>query len=116
MKLMADMSLLNKFNHFSTQTQRQFITFFIKSTNNCLGISQEFLQDDPSEWKCDTELSEYKGSQRLIQSLRVVNNLAESDVALTYEFNSSLKGDEEQKQYLLQVIEDDGKQFSASTN
>jgi len=60
-----------------------------------LGVSQEFLQDDPSEWKCDTQLSEYKRSQRLIQSLRVVNNLAESYVALTHEFNSSLKGDEE---------------------
>ena len=31
---------------------------------------------------------------------------------MTHEFNSSLKGDEEQKQYLLQVIEDDRKQFS----
>jgi len=51
-----------------------------------------------------------------MQSLKVVNNLAESYVALTHEFNSSLKGDEEQKQYLLQVIEDDRKQFSASTN
>ena len=40
----------------------------------------------------------YKRSQQLIQSLRVVNNLAESYVALTHEFNSSLKGDEEQKQ------------------
>jgi len=53
-----------------------------------------------------------------MQSLKVVNNLAESYVALTHEFNSSLKGNEEkkQKQYLLQVIEDDRKQFSASTN
>jgi len=58
----------------------------------------------------------YKRSQRLIPSLRVVNNLAESYVALTHELNSSLKGDEEQKQYLLQVIEDYRKQFSASTN
>ena len=61
-------------------------------------------------------VSEYKRSQQLIQSLRVVNNLAESYVALTHEFNSSLKSDEEQKQYLLQVIEDDRKQFSTSTN
>jgi len=80
------------------------------------GISQDFLQDDSSEGKCDTELSEYKRSQRLVQSLRVVNDLAESEVALIQEFNSSLKGDEEQKQYLLQVIENDRKQFSASTN
>jgi len=34
---------------------------------------------------------------------------------LIQEFDSSLKGDEEQKLYLLQVIEDDRKQFSAST-
>ena len=48
-----------------------------------------------------------------MQSLKVVNNLAESYVALTHEFNSSLKGDEEQKQkqYLLQIIEDDRNNF-----
>ena len=34
-------------------------------------------------------------SQRLMQSLRVVNN--ESYGALTHEFNSNLKGDEEQE-------------------
>ena len=39
-----------------------------------------------------------------MQSLKVVNNLAESYVALTHEFNSSLKGDEEQKQYLLKSL------------
>ena len=62
---------LKQINHFSTQTQKYFILFLQEAQNNfftILGISQKFE-------------SEYKRSQRLVQSLRVVNNLAESEVA-----------------------------------
>ena len=101
---------IQPFQHPITKTLHNF---FDKSQKQFLYDSwhiQEFLWGDPSEWKCDTELSEHR-SQRLLQSLGVVNDLAESEVALIQEFNSSLIGDEEQKQYLLQVIEDDRKQF-----
>src|SRR6218665_4048706 len=100
------------FQHPNTKTLNNFVT---KNTNNfftILGISQEFLQADPSEWECDTE---YKRSQRLVQTLRVVNDLAERGVALIQEFNSTLTRDEEQKQYLLQVIEDHRRRFAAPT-
>jgi len=59
--------------------------------------------------------AEYQQSQQLVQSVRVVNDLAEHTVALIQEFNSSLTRDEEQKQYLLQVVEDHRNKFSAST-
>ena len=51
LQLMADMSLLNEFNHFSTQTQRHFITFDKKHKQflTILGIFHEFLQDDPGK-------------------------------------------------------------------
>src|SRR6218665_1949571 len=101
---------ISPLQHPNTKSLHNFVT---KNTNNfftILGISQEFLQADPSEWECDTE---YKRSQRLVQSLRVVNDLAERGVALIQEFNSTLTRDEEQKQYLLQVIEDHRKRFAA---
>ena len=41
----------------------------------------------------------YQRNQRLAQLLRVANDLAENEVALIQEFNSNLKGGEEQKQY-----------------
>jgi hypothetical protein len=47
--------------------------------------------------------------------VKVVNDLAERAVALIQEFNSSLTRNEEQKQYLLQVVEDHRSKFSAPT-
>jgi hypothetical protein len=58
---------------------------------------------------------EYQESKRLVQSLKVVNDLAERGVALIQEFNSSLTRNEEQKHYLLQVVEDQRKKFSTPT-
>lgn len=77
-----------------------------------LGISQEFLQVDPSKWECHAD---YQRSKQLVQSLRAVNDLAERGVALIQEFNSSLTRDEEQKQYLLQVVEHHRSTFLAPT-
>jgi len=77
-----------------------------------LGISQDFLQVDPSQWECQAE---YQRSQQLVRSVRVINDLAERGVALIQEFNSSLTRDEEQKQYLLQVVEDHRNKFLAPT-
>ena len=49
------------------------------------------------------------------QSVKVVNNLAERGVALVQEFNSSLTRNEEQKQYLLQLVEHHKGQFAEPT-
>jgi hypothetical protein len=45
----------------------------------------------------------------------VVNDLAERGVALIQQFNSSMTRDEEQTQYLLQVVEQHRHHFSAPT-
>ena len=77
-----------------------------------LGLSHEFLQVDPSDWEFQPE---YQESKRLVLSLKVINDLAERGVAFIQEFNSSLTRNEEQKQYLLQVVENHRKKFSAPT-
>lgn len=103
---------IQPFQHPTTKKLHDFVT---KSTANfftILGISQDFLQVDPSQWECQAE---YQRSQQIVQSVRVVNDLAERGVALIQEFNSSLTRDEEQKQYLLQVVEDHRNKFSAPT-
>ena len=94
---------IQPFQHPTTKKLHNFVT---KSTNyffTILGISQEFLQVDPSEWESQPE---YQESKRLVQSVKVVNDLAERRVVLIQEFNSSLTRNEEQKQYKLQVVED----------
>ena len=77
-----------------------------------LGLSEEFLQSDPSEWG---HQEKYRKNQSVVKSVKVVNDLAERGVALIQEFNSSLTRNEEQKQYLLQVVEEHRKQFSVPT-
>lgn len=46
-----------------------------------------------------------------VQSLFVVNDPVEREIALMTQFNNSLKTDEEQKQYILQVVEKHRNEF-----
>ena len=77
-----------------------------------LELSDDFLQYDPSEWGL---IPTYQRSRVAAQSVKVVNDLAERGVALVQEFNSSLTRNEEQRQFLLQVVEEHRKQFSEPT-
>ena len=65
----------------------------------CLDIITYFLQADPDTWN---SRDDYKRALEITQSLKVVNDTAETGVALIEEYNSLLTNDEEQKQYLVQ--------------
>ena len=86
---------------FVTQSTRRFFEI--------LGLSQEFLVYDPSEWSSQDC---YRSNQSIALAVKVVNDLAERGVALIQEFNSSITRNEEQKQFLLQVVEDHRSAFS----
>jgi len=47
--------------------------------------------------------------------MKVVNNCAEQGIALVKEYNSSLREDKEQKQFLLRHVDLHGKQFPVAT-
>jgi len=64
-------------------------------------ISSDFLHKDPSLWEITTE---YKEAKDIIATLKVVNDSAERGVKLMEEFNDKFTKQEEQKQYVLQVI------------
>lgn len=51
------------------------------------------------------ELDEYIEAKKVIDSLKVVNDVAERSVALMTSFNDSITKDEDEKQRLLQVVE-----------
>lgn len=78
---------------------------------NCLGISTEFLKEDPETWE---NLADYKQGLHTVRQFKVVNDNAERGVALIQAYNTSLTKDEDQKQYLLQVIEQHRKLFPDS--
>ncbi|KYN11357.1 hypothetical protein ALC57_16486 [Trachymyrmex cornetzi] len=85
---------VNEISDFITENSKQI---FI--TN---GISLNFLHKDPSLWE---ENEEFIKSRYRIGQLKVVNDVAERGVSLIQNFNSVLTKQEEQKQYLLQVVE-----------
>ena len=81
-----------------------FVCETTSSFFNALGIDTSFLRVDPAEWDKTTA---YQDGLRRASSLKVVNDAAERGVALIQDFNSSITVQEDQKQYLLQVVEQD---------
>lgn len=75
-------------------------------------FSTEFLQKDPTEWSADETYTQMKDDLRYLE---VVNDHAERAVKLFTDFNRSLTKNEEQKQYLLQVVTDYRKRVPDAT-
>ena len=96
----------------TTKGLHDFVTTSTVRFFTTLGLSTDFLQHDPSDWE---HKEEYMKNKEIARSVKVVNDLAERGVALVQEFNSSLTRNEEQKQYLLQVVEPHRRQFAEPT-
>jgi hypothetical protein len=90
-------------DHFVTANTRMFLTL--------LQIQCDFLEIDPIHW---ADMEQYQHGKEIAQSLKVVNDAAERGVVLIQNFNSILTQHEEQKQYLLQVVEDHRHKFPDS--
>ena len=73
-----------------------------------VGVDDGFLALPVETW-CDTP--SYNAAAALVQNLSCVNDCAERGVALMQLFNESITKDEQQKQYLLQVVERHRKNF-----
>jgi hypothetical protein len=73
-----------------------------------LGLNSTFLDVDPTQW---LQRQDYRQGQEVVKNLQVVNDCAERGVALIEEFNSILTKQEEQKQFLLQVVTEHRRQF-----
>jgi len=86
----------------STNTRR----FFQK-----LDLQDSFLDADPATW---LELEDFQTVAALVQGIAVINDHAERGVALIQEYNRSLTQDEEQLQFLLQVVSRHRAQFPDS--
>ncbi|ESN93475.1 hypothetical protein HELRODRAFT_184502 [Helobdella robusta] len=67
-----------------------------------LVLPHSFLSKRPSEWREDEQ---YKKAFEVVSGIKPVNDFAERGVALMQDFNRAIVSSEEQKQYLLQVVE-----------
>jgi hypothetical protein len=72
------------------------------------GLDDSFLDTPVAEW---SENESFKIASDLVKNLTCVNDSAERAVALMQTFNQTITKDEEQKQYLLQVVEKHRKDF-----
>lgn len=90
-----------------------FLTASSKNLFSKLRICTSFLEVDPETWHTNIQYIEAK---KIIETIKVVNDVAERGVALAGCFNSLITNTEEQKQYLFQRVEFNRNKFpSAST-
>lgn len=94
-------SLLSK--DISDFVTKKSIFFFEK-----LELDTRFLNLDPNLWEMDEN---YENVRKTVQNLKVVNDVAERGVALVEQFNNSLTKKEDEKQYLLQVVQQHRQRF-----
>ena len=92
----------------TTKGLHDFVTTPTARFFKILGLSEDFLQRDPSKWQHEVE------NKKNI-SVKVVNDLAERGGALVHDFNSSLMRNKGQNQYLLHVVEHHRRQFAEPT-
>lgn len=90
-------------SHFVTiYTSRFFDRFYISDLN--------FISDEPEQWFNNNA---YKEGARIIAQINVVNDTAERGVELIKELfvNGIITKDEDQKQYLFEIVTDYKKKF-----
>jgi len=85
-----------------------FVSQHTKQLFTAFDIPEHFLMNSPDTWCSDDD---YIVGQRKVKSLKVVNDAAERGVALIQQFNGVLTNQEEQKQFLLQVVEKHRRDF-----
>jgi len=78
---------------FPTQNSQRFFVF--------LELPMAFLNDDPVTWH---QSESYNAALAIVSKLKAVNDNAERGVAPMTEYNEILTSNEDQKQYLLQVV------------
>ena len=81
----------------------KFISGESKNFFTRFNISTNFLQLDPEAWENDED---YKAGLEIVQNLKIVNNTAERGVKLMSDYNEILTTNEDNKQYILQVLEE----------
>jgi hypothetical protein len=94
-----------------SKTLEQFVTTNTMTLFQLLNMPSGFLSTDPETWK---DNAEYKAASTVVSGLKVVNDNAERGVSLVQEFNKKLTKDEEQLQFLLQVVADHRRVYPTS--
>lgn len=91
------------------------IEFFVSSETldffKIFNLDTEFLLNDPADW---SENLSFQNALQMVSKLKTVNDTAERGITLIEDYNSILTTNEEQKQFVLQVVSDYRKIFPDS--
>ena len=79
-----------------------FVTSHTKVFFEILELPSSFLESNAENWQLNED---YLKACKMVMSVKVVNDLAERGVKLMEDYNQILTNNEEQKQYLLQVVQ-----------
>ncbi|GBN61954.1 hypothetical protein AVEN_135554-1 [Araneus ventricosus] len=99
-RLHFDLKEMTEFTH------KELHNFVSKRTSNIFKrfkISSDFIARDPANWN---SLHDYQHGLTVARNLTVVNDIAERGGKLMEECKDIITLDEEQMQYLLQVVKD----------
>ncbi|KAL4091591.1 hypothetical protein QTP88_026257 [Uroleucon formosanum] len=99
----------NEIYDYAKKDINDFISIQSSNFFNRFGIPMDFLDLDPKLWN---ENDQYKKSKELVNNINVVNDIVERGVKLIEDYNKLLTKNEDQKQYLLQVVSEYRQQFS----
>jgi hypothetical protein len=97
---------------FSSKTLADFVTHRSRGFFDRLSLCSDFLTVDPGEWESRPD---YQTAAAFVRTMKVVNDSAERGVALMQTYNGILTKNEDQKQYLLQVVEQHRQKFPNAT-
>ncbi|GBN57726.1 hypothetical protein AVEN_58149-1 [Araneus ventricosus] len=99
-RLHFDLKKMTEFTH------KELHNFVSKRTSNFFKrfkASSDFIAPDPENWNSHHG---YQHGLTVIRNLTDANDIAERSVKLMEEYNNIITHDEDQNQYLLQVVKD----------
>jgi hypothetical protein len=90
-----------------------FVTANTMSFFKILGLSSSFLNKPVEDWPLEES---FWIAKNVVTHMKVVNDIAERGVKLIEDYNKIITNDEQQKQYLLQVVSNYRKKLPDKTN
>ena len=91
-----------------SKTIRDFVSLNAIKFFDILNLPTSFLENDPEQWN---ENPQFLEGLKIVQGLPATNDFAERGVALMQDFSGALAVKEEQKQFVLQIVENHRKRF-----
>ena len=100
--------IILKASESSQHNLEDFVTSNTRDLLSSLHIGSDFLCVDPETWE---GRDDYKQSTTIVNKLLVTNDNAERGVDLVQELNKLITHDEDQFQFLLQVVADHRRRY-----